>query len=78
MSLKWKPEAALTVVMAAKGYPGSYSKGSVIRGLDKVATAKVRACVLCACAWGSGGGGYNKGLVIRGLDKVATAKVRVG
>lgn len=29
-----KPEAAITVVMAAKGYPGSYGKGSVISGLD--------------------------------------------
>ena len=32
--LRWYPEAALTVVLAAKGYPGSYEKGSVIRGLD--------------------------------------------
>ena len=33
--LRWYPEAALTVVMAAKGYPGSYAKGSVIEGLDE-------------------------------------------
>jgi phosphoribosylamine---glycine ligase len=32
--LRWYPDAALTVVMAAKGYPGSYAKGSVIEGLD--------------------------------------------
>jgi phosphoribosylamine--glycine ligase len=32
--LRWYPDAALTVVMAAKGYPGSYAKGSVIDGLD--------------------------------------------
>ncbi|MEJ0075515.1 MAG: phosphoribosylamine--glycine ligase [Alphaproteobacteria bacterium] len=32
--LRWYTEAALTVVMATKGYPGSYGKGSVIRGLD--------------------------------------------
>ncbi|MGF1630582.1 MAG: phosphoribosylamine--glycine ligase [Kiloniellaceae bacterium] len=32
--LRWYPEAALTVVMAAEGYPGTYEKGSVIRGLD--------------------------------------------
>ena len=32
--LRWVPEAALTVVMAAKGYPGDYAKGSVIEGLD--------------------------------------------
>jgi phosphoribosylamine--glycine ligase len=32
--LRWYDEAALTVVMATKGYPGNYGKGSVIRGLD--------------------------------------------
>ena len=32
--LRWNPDPALTVVMAAKGYPGAYKKGSVIDGLD--------------------------------------------
>jgi phosphoribosylamine--glycine ligase len=32
--LRWFPDAALTVVMAANGYPGPYRKGSVIDGLD--------------------------------------------
>src|SRR6266540_6568514 len=36
--LRWYPDAALTVVMATKGYPGSYSKGSVIEGLDEAAS----------------------------------------
>jgi phosphoribosylamine--glycine ligase len=31
---QWADDHALTVVMAAKGYPGSYEKGSEIRGLD--------------------------------------------
>jgi phosphoribosylamine---glycine ligase len=35
--LRWYPEAALTVVMAAKGYPGDYAKGSRIDGLDAAA-----------------------------------------
>jgi phosphoribosylamine---glycine ligase len=35
--LRWYPEAALTVVMAAKGYPGAYERGSVIEGLDDAA-----------------------------------------
>jgi phosphoribosylamine---glycine ligase len=35
--LRWYPEAALTVVMAAKGYPGNYNKGSIIEGLDTAA-----------------------------------------
>src|SRR6516164_5826663 len=35
--LRWYPHAALTVVMAARGYPGSYAKGSIIEGLDAAA-----------------------------------------
>jgi phosphoribosylamine---glycine ligase len=35
LDLRWHDEVALTVVMAAKGYPGSYEKGSEIRGLDQ-------------------------------------------
>jgi phosphoribosylamine--glycine ligase len=35
--LRWYPDAALTVVMAAKGYPGPYERGSVIEGLDAAA-----------------------------------------
>jgi phosphoribosylamine--glycine ligase len=31
--LRWYDEPALTVVMAAKGYPGHYARGSVIEGL---------------------------------------------
>lgn len=33
-SVQWKDEVALTVVMAAEGYPGEPRKGTVIRGLD--------------------------------------------
>ncbi len=33
IDLRWHDEAALTVVMASKGYPGEYQKGSEIRGL---------------------------------------------
>ncbi len=35
--LRWYPDAALTVVMAAKGYPGHYAKGTPIEGLDEAA-----------------------------------------
>ena len=37
LDLRWFPQAALTVVMAAKGYPGTYARGSVIEGLDEAA-----------------------------------------
>ncbi|WEX08106.1 phosphoribosylamine--glycine ligase [Chelativorans sp. AA-79] len=39
MSARWRDDAALTVVMAARGYPGTPEKGSVIRGLDAAAAA---------------------------------------
>jgi phosphoribosylamine--glycine ligase len=35
--LRWYEETALAVVMAAKGYPGNYAKGSAIEGLDAAA-----------------------------------------
>jgi phosphoribosylamine--glycine ligase len=35
--LRWYDKAALTVVMAAKGYPEAYRKGMEIRGVDKAA-----------------------------------------
>jgi len=34
MRVNWADDHALTVVMAARGYPGDYVKGSVIGGLD--------------------------------------------
>jgi len=33
--LRWFPDAAITVVMAAKGYPGDYQKGTRIDGLEE-------------------------------------------
>jgi phosphoribosylamine--glycine ligase len=33
IDLRWRDEAALAVVMAARGYPGAYQKGSVIGNL---------------------------------------------
>ncbi|MEP4379983.1 MAG: phosphoribosylamine--glycine ligase [Alphaproteobacteria bacterium] len=44
--LRWSDDAALTVVLAANGYPGSYEKGTEIRGLD--AAAKTGATVFHA------------------------------
>ncbi len=34
-TLEWHDQAALCVVMASKGYPGAYEKGSIIGGLEK-------------------------------------------
>jgi phosphoribosylamine---glycine ligase len=35
VSIRWSDDPALTVVMAAKGYPASPEKGSVIKGVDE-------------------------------------------
>ena len=35
LTLQWKPEPSVCVVMAAKGYPGSYEKGKEISGLEE-------------------------------------------
>jgi phosphoribosylamine--glycine ligase len=35
VSVRWRPDTALSVVMATRGYPGSYGKGSAIGNLDK-------------------------------------------
>lgn len=39
VSVDWHDEAALTVVMAADGYPGSPARGSVISGVSEAASA---------------------------------------
>ena len=36
MQVNWARDHALTVVMAATGYPGAYAKGSQIRGLEEI------------------------------------------
>ncbi|MFQ6066303.1 MAG: phosphoribosylamine--glycine ligase [bacterium] len=34
--LEWRPQAAVCVVLASGGYPGSYDKGKPIKGLEKL------------------------------------------
>ena len=38
-NLRWYEDAALTVVMAADGYPGAYEKGTEIKGVDAAGDA---------------------------------------
>lgn len=35
MSVRWRDEAAATIVMAAKGYPGTPEKGTIIKGIGE-------------------------------------------
>ncbi len=37
VQVSWRPQAALTVVMATRGYPGKVENGSVIRGVEQAA-----------------------------------------
>ena len=39
-SLRWYDDVALTVIMATRGYPGDYGKGSVIEGLEDAASVE--------------------------------------
>lgn len=34
--LEWHPQAAVCVILASRGYPGSYDKGKPIKGLEKL------------------------------------------
>ena len=56
----WSDNAAATVVMSARGYPGAYLKGDLIHGLDRAAAmrtasvespnAAIRASTTCGVA----------------------------
>ena len=42
--VNWADDHAMTVVMAANGYPGSYEKGDVIEGLETLADDSFHKC----------------------------------
>ena len=44
VQVNWAADYALTVVIAANGYPGPYAKGSVIGGLDALPTTSSSMC----------------------------------
>jgi phosphoribosylamine--glycine ligase len=79
LSLDWHDDAALCVVMASKGYPGAYQKGSEIRGLD-AAGAEPNVEIFHAGTRRDGGrivadGGRVLGVTARGRS-IAEAKSR--
>jgi phosphoribosylamine---glycine ligase len=57
--LRWSSEFAIGVVMAAKGYPGTYEKGSLIEGLSEAAAV-------------DGAEIFHAGTATRGSETVAT------
>ncbi len=78
--LRWHDEAALSVVMAARGYPGAYEKGSRIEGIER-AEADENVVVFHAGTKAGedgallAGGGRVLGVTARGAT-VAEAQVR--
>ena len=78
--LRWYDEPALTVVMAANGYPGPYDKGSEIGGLDDAATVEDITIFHAGTAQGADGkilaaGGRVLGITALGAT-VADAQAR--
>jgi phosphoribosylamine--glycine ligase len=69
-SVTWRPDPAITVVMATKGYPGAYAKGSVIGGLDDA--AREPGVTVLHAATGRNAAGQITALGGRVLDIVAT------
>ncbi|MEO0944410.1 MAG: phosphoribosylamine--glycine ligase [Pseudomonadota bacterium] len=73
----WADDHAMTVVMAAQGYPGAYAKGSVIGGLDRVADSSKRKVFHAGTAQADGrivaSGGRVLNVTARG-DSIAEAR----
>jgi phosphoribosylamine--glycine ligase len=66
----WKPDPAIAVVMATRGYPGAYGKGSAIKGLD--AAAREPGVTVLHAATGRDAAGAFTAQGGRVLDIVAT------
>jgi len=76
MDLRWRDETAMAVVLAARGYPGTYAKGSEIRGL--AAAGALPGVTLFHAGTRAGEGGADDGERVlanggRVLDVTATA-----
>ncbi|NEY90623.1 phosphoribosylamine--glycine ligase [Tabrizicola oligotrophica] len=77
--VNWADDHALTVVMAAKGYPGAYEKGSVIHGLRRLPEDSRHMCFHAGTAEKDGAiianGGRVLNITARG-DTLADARNR--
>lgn len=68
----WAADHALTVVMAANGYPGDYAKGSVISGLEGLAADSFHMCFHAGTARDKGQFIANGGRVLNVTARGAT------
>jgi phosphoribosylamine--glycine ligase len=79
ISLRWKPQASVCVVMASGGYPGSYDKGKPIGGLEDAAKLKDTVVFHAGTAFNDGetvtAGGRVLGVTALGKD-IREAKTR--
>ena len=64
VALEWNPEPAISVVMAAEGYPGSYQKGAEIGGLDEAGAVEGVTIFHAGTKAGDGGILANGGRVL--------------
>ena len=62
--VNWAEDHALTVVMAANGYPGAYEKGTVITGLDTLPRDSIQMCFHAGTTLGQSGIEANGGRVL--------------
>lgn len=80
--IKWYPGSSVCVVMAAKGYPGSYAKGAPISGLEEAAATGAQvfhAGTALKDGFAVTSGGRVLGVTARGADIVqATARAYAG
>jgi phosphoribosylamine---glycine ligase len=79
MAVNWADDHAICVVMAAEGYPGSYAKGSVIKGLEDMPETSLEMCFHAGTQAREGrylaNGGRVLGLTARG-ESLAEAQSR--
>ena len=77
--VQWGDDHAMSVVMAAEGYPGDYTKGSIIKGLDSLPESSSAMCFHAGTARKDGQflatGGRVLGLTARGAT-LAEARAR--
>ena len=72
MHVNWADDHALTVVLAAKGYPGSYEKGSSIGGLTELTEDSFEMCFHAGTAETAGAIVANGGRVLNATARGAT------
>ncbi|MDK3016125.1 phosphoribosylamine--glycine ligase [Pseudodonghicola flavimaris] len=79
MRVNWAEDHAMTVVLAARGYPGAYEKGSEIRGLDSLPETSEEMCFHAGTVEKDGrilaNGGRVLNVTARG-DSLAAARAR--